>query len=72
MNNSLPYKVEYSVGEQNCRMCEKKIRSGCLKVAIMMQVNKQQVIFNEVLIDTNFPFALSRKMTTVSIPNGII
>lgn len=72
MNNSLPYKVEYCVGEQNCRKCEKKIRSGCLKVAIMMQVIKQQVIFDEGLIETNFPIAFSRKMTTVSIPNGII
>lgn len=38
MNNSLPYKVEYTVGVQNCKKCRKKIRSGVLKVAIMMQV----------------------------------
>ena len=36
--NSLPYKAEYSVGQQSCKKCDKKIRSGALKIAIMMQV----------------------------------
>ncbi|KAG4065356.1 hypothetical protein HA402_012301 [Bradysia odoriphaga] len=37
MNNSLPYKVEYSSGGLNCKKCEKKVRSGAVKIAIMMQ-----------------------------------
>lgn len=40
MINSLPYKVEYAVGEQDCKKCDKKIRSGILKIAIMMQVGE--------------------------------
>lgn len=47
--NSLPYKVEYCVGEQNCKKCEKKIRSGGLKVAIMMQVMTKQNNFSIII-----------------------
>ncbi|XP_031628011.1 poly [ADP-ribose] polymerase-like isoform X2 [Contarinia nasturtii] len=37
MLNSLPFKIEYSYGEKTCKKCEKKIRSGCLNIAILMQ-----------------------------------
>lgn len=83
--NSLPYKVEYCVGEQNCKKCEKKIRSGGLKVAIMMQVMTKQNNFSIIIpllrmvrINVNVQFLkmslllLSPKMMIVNIPIGII
>lgn len=43
MMHSLPYKVEYAVGEQDCKKCDKKIRSSVLKIAIMMQVRNSYI-----------------------------
>lgn len=39
MNNSLPYKILYSDGNERCTKCYCQIRSGCIQIAIMMQVN---------------------------------
>lgn len=38
MDFSLPYKVSYSDGESKCKKCRKEIRSGEIRIAIMMQV----------------------------------
>lgn len=39
MNNSLPYKVLYADGDERCTKCYNQIRSECVQIAIMMQVN---------------------------------
>lgn len=38
MDNSLPYKVSYAVGNERCRKCNCLIQSECLQIAIMDQV----------------------------------
>lgn len=39
MSNQMPYKVSYSLGQQNCRRCSQIIELNQLQIAIMMQVN---------------------------------
>lgn len=38
MDESLPYRVSYSDGEELCQKCQKEIRFGCLQIALMIQV----------------------------------
>lgn len=45
MNNSLPYKVFYSVGDEHCKKCLTNIQAGRLQMAIMVQVNWFEKIF---------------------------
>ncbi|KAJ6649063.1 Poly [ADP-ribose] polymerase [Pseudolycoriella hygida] len=37
MNNSLPYKILYSDGNEGCTKCYNQIRTDCLQIGIMMQ-----------------------------------
>ncbi|XP_031638339.1 poly [ADP-ribose] polymerase-like [Contarinia nasturtii] len=45
MDNSLPYKVLYSTGEQICYKCLKKILVDCIKIAIMLQSDDEDYRF---------------------------
>lgn len=44
MNNSLPYQIRYSNGNETCTKCCNQIRSDCIQMAIMIQVNPKFVI----------------------------
>lgn len=37
-DESLPYRVSYSVGGDKCQKCQQEIGFGCLRIAIMVQV----------------------------------
>lgn len=53
MSNQMPYKVVYSLGQQNCRRCSQNIELNQLQIAIMMQVN---IIFSS--FENYFEFCL--------------
>lgn len=38
MDESLPYRVRYALGEDQCQKCKQQIDLGCLRIAIMVQV----------------------------------
>lgn len=39
MSATLPYKVEISVGSQNCTRCKKIIKLGTIQLGVMIQVS---------------------------------
>lgn len=64
MYSSLPYRVEYSYGSQDCKKCSKSIKSGGLKIAIMMQViilihKTMKICFGRIKSATIFIFKLN-------------
>lgn len=38
MDESLPYRISYSIDEEKCQKCRHQIGSGKLRIAIMVQV----------------------------------
>lgn len=56
MDESLPYRVCYSNGEEKCQKCGHQINTDYLQIAVMIQVNDFQRDFGRLLnfsLETN-------------------
>lgn len=53
MDESLPYRVAYSDGDEQCQKCQEEIGFGCLQVAIMIQVCPSIILSQNDRLDSN-------------------
>lgn len=60
MDESLPYRVAYSAGGEQCQKCRQEIGFGCLRIAIMVQVFSSIISSTSEIIESSSNNQLKR------------